>query len=147
MRSLTKVLGMVGVAAFAVGMVVPAQAATAASTYHGTFNQVQYVSCVTEPSTPSVTGVWNVTILKGETATFTVNLLLDGKHHVSYGIPSKYLPLTDRSGAVFSFQFDTPAGALEVYLANGNLTYHFPNGYNYSGLSCADVFYTGPMNG
>lgn len=146
----TTLVTMLGVTAFAVAMAVPAQAATpATTTYHGTFTSVAYDGPCTPAApdpTPAVTGVWNVSLHNADgTATFTVDILLDGKHHVSYGIPGKYLPLTDKDGATFSFQFETLAGELEVYLSDGTLTYHFPDGYDYGGLNCPDVVYSGPL--
>lgn len=94
MRGLTKIPTALGAAALAL---VPAAAASAAgpttTTYHGVFGgAVTYEKCVlTDSSTKhtpplaEASGVWSVALHGADTATLTVNITVNGVHHVSFG--------------------------------------------------------------
>ena len=136
---------MSGVAAciLALAIATPATATAAAATYHGVFvGPVEY-GCVAPAATAS--GTWNVTT-RGDTATMTVNIQLDGKHHVAFG---GTFPTATATGETFAIETTTLAGPLRVSLDGDALTYRIePYDLSaYGGISCpGGVTYSGLLS-
>lgn len=113
------------------------------TTYHGTFSgAVDYVGCTTTPPTTVASGTWNVALHGTSTATVTINILTNGKHHVSFG---GTFPQTTADGQVFAVEIPTQAGVLEISLV-GNAFAYAISPYEFEGLSCpGGVTYHGTL--
>jgi hypothetical protein len=113
------------------------------TTYHGTFSgNVLYEGCSPSPSSsPVANGVWNVALHGDDSATVTVNISVDGRHHVSYGAGATQTA----PGPDFSVWLDTGAGRLVISLDDGKMTYRIDQ-YEYDGIKCAGgVTYLGEL--
>jgi hypothetical protein len=130
--------GMAAAAALPLALLAPTSAAAdtpSTTTYHGVFTSREFTNCNDAPSVGVVSGTWNI-IKRGDTdATVSINIFVNGKHHVSFGGP---FPQThaDGSTAIVAVAVGTTlAGPLTISLTGDALTYAIP-GYNYLGLSC-----------
>ena len=114
-----------------------------ATTFHGVFTSRVFTSCKDAPLPGNVSGTWNI-IKRGDIdATVSINIFVDGKHHVSFGGP---VLQTHVPGSTVSVDVPTQAGPLTISLTDdGALTYEI-SPYNSAGLSCplpGGVTYTG----
>ena len=133
-------------AALPLALLAPTSAAAdapAATTYHGVFTSRAFANCQPTPDAGDVSGTWNI-IKRGDTnATVSINIFVDGKHHVSFGGP---VLQTHVPGSTVSVDVPTQAGPLTISLTDdGALTYEI-SPYNSAGLSCplpGGVTYTG----
>ena len=117
----------------------PADAATAV-TYHGTFTGVSYTNCLGgTPAPAAASGVWTISARGTSQATLTVNIFVNGSHHVSFGAP---VAQTTVPGATVAVQVPTLAGPLVVSLTGQTLSYSITP-YDLNGLQCDSVLYTG----
>ena len=116
-------------------------ATPSATTYHGVFSGVEFVHCNQLTPVGDVSGTWNI-IKRGDTdATVSINIFVDGKHHVSFGGPIQQTPV---KGSTVAVGMSTLAGQLTVSLTGEILTYTIPD-YGLPGLSCKSVTYTGSL--
>ena len=115
-----------------------------ATTFHGVFTGRDFVNCNQETSEGVVSGTWNI-IKRGDTdATVSINIFVNGKHHVSFGGPVQQ---ADVAGSTVAVAVPTLAGPLTISLTGEVLTYTIPD-YSLSGLSCPSpggVTYTGSL--
>jgi urease alpha subunit len=142
--SVRRLILLVGAAiALVTAAMAPAGAQVpSATTYHGVFTGVSYDSCAGgDPAVPVVTGNWNISRLGSSAATVTVNIVINGKHHVSFGAP---LAQITAGSSTVTVQLPTLAGPLTIDLTGDTLTYRIAP-YNYDGLSCDAVTYTGVL--
>jgi hypothetical protein len=115
-----------------------------ATTFHGVFTGRVFVGCENAPSVGDVNGTWNI-IKRGDSdATVSINIFVNGKHHVSFGGPIQqtYVP-----GSTVSVAVPTQAGPLTISLTGEDLTYTI-SPYNLLGVSCPEpggVTYTGSL--
>ena len=88
-----------------------------------------------------MSGTWNI-IKRGDTdATVSINIFVNGKHHVSFGGPVQQTPVEDATVAV---AVPTQAGDLTISLTGDALSYTILD-YSLPGLSCESVTYTGSL--
>ena len=112
-----------------------------ATTYHGVFTSRVGDTCTPQLPESAVSGTWNI-IKRGDTnATVSINIFVDGKHHVSFGGPVQQTPV---EGATVAVAVPTQAGQLTISLTGENLTYTIP-GYDLFGLTCESVTYKGSL--
>jgi hypothetical protein len=127
--------GMAAAAALPLALLAPTSAAAdtpSTTTYHGVFTSREFTNCNDAPSVGVVSGTWNI-IKRGDTdATVSINIFVNGKHHVSFGEPAQQTPV---AGSTVAVAVPTLAGQLTISLTGDALTYAIP-GYNYLGLSC-----------
>jgi hypothetical protein len=91
-----------------------------ATTFHGIFTSRAFTNCENAPSVGDVSGTWNI-IKRGETnATVSINIFVDGMHHVSFG---GSIPQTNVPGSTVSVDVQTGAGPLTISLTGEVLTY------------------------
>ncbi len=132
----------------AAALVTPAVAAGGVATYHGVFSgPVEFEVCTTPPPEPAVaSGTWNV-VVRGDQATVSFNIFVDGRHHVSFGGP---VTTTEAGpGETFAILIPTGAGPLRVSLAGTAFTYDIQP-YDLSpwgGITCEDVTNHGTLRG
>lgn len=111
-----------------------------ATVYRGVFTGVQYTGCTTTPpSGQTVTGPWTISTHNATDAVLTVNIAIDGKHHVSFGAPVSRVEV---QGADIAVQLPTQAGTLTVSVTGNAMAYTIAP-YNYNGLECTNVTYSG----
>jgi hypothetical protein len=132
----------------AVALAAPAMAGGDVATYHGVFSgAVDFKECTTPPPESAVaSGIWNV-IVRGDQATVSFNIFVDGAHHVSFGGPVSTIAASP--GEAFAILIPTGAGPLRVSLTGTAFTYDIQP-YDLSpwgGLTCADVTYHGVVRG
>ena len=149
MTTIRRLLATAAVLPLALLAAAPAGAETPASTtYHGVFTAVVYSGCNQVTPTGPVSGPWNI-IQRGATdATVSINIFLNGKHHVSFGGPvlQAQPPV---AGATVAVALVTGAGDLTITLTGEKLTYtispyDFPGGVlQCPGTGC--VTYTGEL--
>ena len=72
----------------------------------------------------------------------SINIFVDGKHHVSFGGPFQQTNVLGATVAVGPVP--TQAGGLTISLTGSALTYTIPD-YSLSGLKCENVTYTGSL--
>lgn len=135
---------VVAVLASTIGMAGAASAATT-TTYHGLFTgPVVYQGCATTPPTAIAHGTWNVALHGASDATVTVNIFVNGKHHVSFGgtVPQ----LAPENGQTFAVAIPTQAGPLAISLLGNAFMYRIAP-YDLFGISCESVTYTGALSG
>jgi hypothetical protein len=139
-----KRLGIVAaLIASAVAVGSTASAATT-TTYHGIFSgAVVYEGCTTAPPTAMASGTWNVALHGTAVASVTVNILVDGKHHVSFGY-GKFEQVPPAAGETFAVAIRTEAGPLRVTLTGGTFAYRIAP-YHLFGLDCQSVTYNGTL--
>ena len=113
-----------------------------ATTFHGVFTGRDFVNCGADtPSAGVVSGTWNI-IKRGETdATVSINIFVNGLHHVSFGGP---IQQTDVPGSIVAVAATTQAGRLTISLTGDALTYTIPD-YSLFGLSCDRVTFMGSL--
>jgi len=112
-----------------------------ATTYHGVFTSRVGDTCTPQLPESAVSGTWNI-IKRGDTnATVSINIFVDGKHHVSFGGPVQQTPV---EGATVAVAVPTQAGQLTISLTGENLTYTIPD-YDLFGLTCESVTYKGSL--
>lgn len=131
-----------GVAAgvLAAQLLVPSALAAPAEVYHGSFTSVSHVGCTTPLTTePTVTGDWHISSPGGSSAVLTVNIFVDGRHHVAFG---GKLARVDVAGADIAVQLGTLAGPLTVSVSGTSMSYTI-SPYNYGDLHCDVVTYHG----
>jgi hypothetical protein len=112
----------------------------AVTTFHGVFiGSRVFEGCENAASAGDVSGTWNI-IKRGDTdATVSINIFVDGKHHVSFGGPFQQAPGGD---PIVLMPFFTGAGWLTISLTGEDLTYTIAP-YNFNDLQCGSVTYTG----
>jgi hypothetical protein len=127
--------GMAAAAALPLALLAPTSAAAdtpSTTTYHGVFTSREFTNCIDAPQVGVVSGTWNI-IKRGDTdATVSINIFVDGKHHVSFGGP---IPQTDIPGSTVAVAVPTQAGPLTIDLTGEDLTYTI-SPYDLFGLSC-----------
>lgn len=141
-----KRLGLVAVllAAAVVALAATASAATT-TTYHGIFSGPVVYDCTTTPEPAIASGTWNVALHGTTVASVTVNILVDGKHHVAFGY-GKFEQTTPAVGEMFAVTIPTEAGALRVSLTGDTFVYRIAP-YHLFGLDCQSVTYNGTLTG
>jgi len=88
-----------------------------------------------------VSGTWNI-IKRGDIdATVSINIFVNGKHHVSFGGP---IQRTDVPGSTVVGPVTTQAGPLTISLTGEVLTYTIAP-YDLFGLNCKSVTYKGSL--
>jgi hypothetical protein len=131
-------------AALPLALLAPTAAGAAtpsATTYHGVFTSRVGDTCIPQLPVGDVSGTWNI-IKRGETnATVSINIFVDGKHHVSFGGPIKQ---TLVEGSTVAVGRSTQAGPLTISLTDKVLTYTI-SPYSLFGMSCESVTYTGSL--
>lgn len=133
-------------AALLASAVVVGSTASAATTttYHGIFSgPVVYEGCTTSPPSATAGGTWNVAVHGTAVASVTVNILVDGKHHVSFGY-GKFEQVPSRAGEAFAVAIPTEAGDLRVSLVGDTFVYRIAP-YKLFGLDCGSVTYYGTL--
>ena len=136
--------GMAAAAALPLALLAPTSAAAdtpSTTTYHGVFTSREFTNCNDAPQVGVVSGTWNI-IKRGDTdATVSINIFVNGKHHVSFGGPihETYVP-----GSIVAVADGTLAGRLTISLTGDALTYTIPD-YSLFGLSCDRVTYMGSL--
>ena len=147
-RAMTAAVGAV----LAVGMGGLPASATGNPTagYHGTFTgPVVFLedgaTCPGAPAGAVATGRWSLKDRDGRTAILTVNIFVDGAHHVSFGTS---LPVTSVDGATFAAgPLATLAGDLRVWVAGDEFTYQITPYTALDGsFSCDSATYTGVVS-
>lgn len=124
---------------------VTTASASRTTTYHGVFSgPVVYTGCTTTPPQAIASGTWNVALHGSTDATVTVNIFVDGKHHVAYG--GTFPQLTAQDGQTFAVSIPTAAGPLVVSLTGHTFTYEIAP-YSAFGMSCQSVVYAGTLSG
>jgi len=135
---------LVTAAALPLALLAPTSASAdtpSATTFHGVFTSREFVGCNQSTSVGDVSGTWNI-IKRGDTdATVSINIFVNGKHHVSFGGPIQqtYVP-----GSTVAVALPTQAGPLTISLTGDVLTYTIAR-YSLPGLSCTSVTYTGSL--
>ncbi len=92
------------VAATAAGLPPAAAWSATTTTYHGTFNgPVAFLTdgapCADAPTGQLASGQWRPKDRDGRTAMLSVDIFVDGAHHMSFGA---HLPATSVPGATFA---------------------------------------------
>jgi hypothetical protein len=135
---------LVTAAALPLALLAPTSAIAdtpSATTFHGVFTGREFANCGDNAPLPGVvSGTWNIIKRGGTDATVSINIFVDGKHHVSFGGPVKQT--TVEGGATVAVGLDTEAGPLTITLAGESLAYTIAP-YNLFGLTCKRVTYTG----
>ena len=111
-------------------------------TYHGVFTTVDHGICtpaVTEE--PTVTGVWQAAVHGTKSVTVTVDMFVDGKHHVSFGVP---VAQTRVDGTTFSADIPIGSMTLTVSLVGSTFSYKLVP-YDAFGYVCDQVTYSGVL--
>jgi hypothetical protein len=136
--------GMAAAAALPLALLAPTSAAAdtpSTTTYHGVFTSRVGDTCTPTLPDGDVSGTWNI-IKRGDSdATVSINISVDGKHHVSFGGP---IPQTTVDGSTVAVKVLTQAGWLTITLTDEELKYTIP-GYKYLGLTCESVTYKGSL--
>ena len=140
-----KQLGLVAaLLASTVAVAATASAATT-TTYRGTFSgPVVYKGCTTTPPTSIASGTWSVALHGTTDATVTVHIFVNGQHHVSYG--GTYPQVTPEKRQLFAVAIPTLAGPLTVSLTGERFEYRIAP-YDYFGVTCRSVTYSGALTG
>ena len=116
-----------------------------ATTYHGVFTGRAFTGCGDNaPDVGDVSGTWNIIKRGDSNATVSINIFVNGKHHVSFGGPVQQ---ADVEGSTVVGPVPTLAGPLTISLTDEVLTYTI-SPYSLSGLSCPSpggVTYTGSL--
>lgn len=129
----------------------PTAAAPSATAYHGIFTPVVEFRCPEVAPAPDAfvaSGTWNV-IVRDDQATVTINILVNGRHHVSFHtLAPSVTPLPGEQFLVGKIQ--TGAGDLWLSLVDHAFSYDFPS-YDFSqwgGINCpGGVTYHGLLEG
>jgi hypothetical protein len=140
-----KRLGLVVALLASTAAVAATASAATSTTYHGNFSgPVVYKGCTTTPQTAIASGTWSVALHGTTDATVTVNIFVNGAHHVSFGgtVPQ----LAPGRGQTFAVAIPTLAGPLTVSLTGETFVYRI-SPYDLSGISCRSVTYNGILNG
>ena len=139
-----KRLGFV-TALLALAVAVATTASAATTTYHGVFaGPVVYKGCTTTPPTALASGTWSVALHGRTDATVTVNIFVNGEHHVSFG--GTFPQVTPGSGQTFAVVIPTAAGPLTVSLTRETFQYRIAP-YDAFGITCRSVTYSGMLTG
>jgi hypothetical protein len=115
------------------------------TTYHGIFSgPVVYTGCTSTPPTAIASGTWSVALHGTTDATVTVNIFVNGEHHVSFGgtVPQ----VAPGNGQTFAVAIPTLAGPLPVSLTGETFVYRIAP-YDLSGITCRSVTYSGTLTG
>ena len=135
---------LVTAAALPLALLAPTSAVAdtpAVTTFHGVFTSRAGDTCTPTLPTGDVSGTWNI-IKRGDSdATVSINIFVNGKHHVSFGGPIQQTYVEDATVAVAR---TTQAGELTISLTGDALTYTIAP-YNLFGLTCDRVTYTGSL--
>jgi hypothetical protein len=122
-------------------LVTPA-AAEPTEVYRGHFTGITSEDCTPAAPDWQVSGGWRF-VDRGEMATVSFTIFLDGKHHVSFGGP------VEQSGEL-TVAFPTGAGNLTVSVdpAAGEMQYAFLDGYTAldGSFTCASLVYHGTVD-
>ncbi len=140
-----KRLGLVAALLAAAAVLAATASAATTTTYHGIFSGPVVYNCETAPPPAIASGTWNVALHGTAVASVTVNILVDGKHHVSFGY-GKFEQLTPKNGETFAVAISTAAGPLRVSLTGDTFVYQIAP-YHLSGLDCESVTYNGIRTG
>lgn len=132
---------LAGIVSLAAGLVLwlavtpVAASAGRTTTYHGTFGgSITYDNCVGETFVPGVAGgVWNVAV-HGDSATVSVDIFVDGAHHVSFGGSGVPVEAIGPDGFELA-AVPTGAGPLTMSLSGVDFTYQIAP-YDLYGVTC-----------
>jgi len=106
------------------------------------FTGVEWQDCL-PPQTADASGTWSFAE-HGSTGTLSVNITLDGRHHVAFGGTLPLVTLGQAPGADWAVQLKTAAGTLTIWLTGDVLTYQIPDYTSLDSMfSCALVTYVG----
>lgn len=121
-------------------LLVPSALAAPAEVYHGSFTSVSHIGCASPVTTePVITGEWHISSSSENSAVLTVNIFVNGKHHISFG---GKVARADVAGTDIAVQLGTLAGPLTVSVSGTAMSYTI-SGYNYGGMQCDSVTYHG----
>lgn len=141
-----KRLGLVAALLAAAAVLAATASAATTTTYHGIFSgTVDYEGCTTAPPSATASGTWNVALHGTAVASVTVNIKVDGKHHVSFGY-GKFERTTPGYAETFAVTIPTEAGPLRVSLTGDTFEYQIAP-YKLFGLDCQSVTYNGIRTG
>ena len=140
-----KRLGLVAVPLVAAVLLAATASAATTTTYHGIFSGSVVYDCTTTPPPAVASGTWNVALHGTAVASVTVNIKVDGKHHVSFGY-GKFEQTTLADRETFAVTIPTEAGSLRVSLTGDRFVYQIAP-YNLFGLNCQSVTYNGIRTG
>ncbi|HZD88447.1 MAG TPA: hypothetical protein VE088_10625 [Gaiellaceae bacterium] len=140
-----KRLGLaVALLASAVAAAATASAATT-TTYHGIFSgPVVYKGCTTTPPAAIASGTWSVALHGTADATIAVDIFVNGAHHVSFG--GTYPQVAPEKKQAFAVAIPTLAGPLTISLTGDTFSYVIAP-YDYFGITCRSVTYSGTLTG
>ena len=120
------------------------------ATYHGSFTgPVVFLKggapCPGAPVGAVATGGWSLKDRDGKTAILSVNIFVNGAHHVAFGAA---LPVTVVDGATFAAgPLTTLAGDLRVWVAGDTFTYQITPYTALDGsYTCDSGTYTGSVS-
>ena len=140
-----KRLGLVAVLAAAAVVLAATASAATTTTYHGIFSgPVVYKSCTTTPPTAIASGTWSVALHGTADATISVNIFVNGAHHVSFG--GTFPQIAPEKKQAFAVAIPTQAGPLTISLVGENFVYRIAP-YELFGLDCRSVTYNGTLTG
>ena len=131
---------IVGLVASSIAVAATASAGTT-TTYHGVFSgPVVYKGCTTTPPTAIASGTWSVALHGTTDATVTIDIFVNGEHHVSFG--GTFPQVAPAKGQTFAVAIPTQAGPLTVSLKGEMFTYLIAP-YDLFGIACRSVTYSG----
>ncbi len=149
-----RLLVLLAVPALAVALATPASAGGPVTVYHGTFDGPTVHHSCTVPEDwqtggedePLVTGNWSVVFRDGKAPVVTVNMFLEGRHHIAYG--GAWTDSTYEDSANWSVSAPVAGGGtVTMTLDGGELTYTVTPYHlaSYYGFDCAFVDFPGSL--